>query len=407
MNGGSQRQNPQSRPQQNGIRPQGQNMPSYGAPRQQGGQYQYRRPANPQYPPVRHRSRKQAQRAAGMVVLLAVILVMLLISVIIFAARCATGFGGAVSTDSETTNASAGVSSDNVTDTAAAVMTDAPVTVPPETKLDAAYEYVTKTAEDVHRGYQILVNYQNAYNFDGGFKLSTLYGAKNGCFKVSNTTDSLDTVALSAFVAMTESIARSTAVIGEESVKMDDIIITSSDRTYEFQEQIYGERVDQYGEEYASLYVAMPGHSEHHTGLALDLAVYTDGGHAYTFDDVTEYSIWLKANAHKFGFIERYQADKTAITKIAYENWHYRYIGKPHAFYMAANGLCLEEYIDLLRGFTFSGKHLAITDDEGCSWELYFVPAELIGDTNVPVPRHFEWEISGNNVDGFIVTVKK
>ncbi len=404
-NGGSRQQNPGSRPQNGG---RGQNMPVNGAPRQRGAQYQYSRPVgNPQYPPVRHRSRKQAKRAAGMVVLLAVILVMLLVSVIIFAARCATGFGGAVDTDSDTTSEVMGFSSDTATDTAAAVITDPPVTEPPETELDAAYEYVTKTAEDVHRGYQILVNYQNPYNFDGGFKLGTLYGAKNGCYKVSNTTDSLDNAALRSFADMMSAISQNTAVIGEQTVKMDDIIITSSDRTYEYQEQLYGARVDQYGEEYASLYVAMPGHSEHHTGLALDLAIYTDGGHSYTFDDIDEYPTWLKANAHKFGFIERYQADKTSITKIAYENWHYRYIGKPHAFYITANGLCLEEYIDLLRGFTFDGKHLAITDDEGCSWEMYFVPAGDAESTDVPVPKHFSWEISGNNVDGFIVTVKK
>ncbi len=331
---------------------------------------------------------------------------MLLVSVIIFAARCASGFGG----PAHTTDSAA-----HGTDTAGGVIgtpdsggvTDPVVTEPPETKLDAAYEYVEKTEADVHRGYQILVNYQNAYSFDGGFTFGTLFSSKNGCFKVSNTTDSMDTTALAAFLAMTADIANSDAVIAEETVKMNDIIVTSADRTYEFQEQLYGARVDQYGEEYAGLYVAMPGHSEHHTGLALDLAIYTDDGHAYTFDNISEYPTWLKANAHKYGFIERYQADKTAITKIAYENWHYRYVGKPHAFYMNANSLCLEEYIDLLRTFTFEGKRLAITDDEGVAWEIYFVPANGVENVQIPVPKHNEWEISGNNVDGFIVTVKK
>ncbi len=358
------------------------------------------------YPPVRHRSRRQARRAAAVTVLFAVILVMLLISVIIFAARCASGFGAPEDT---TDSAAYG------TDTAGGVIgtpdsgavTDPIETEPPETKLDAAYEYVEKTEADVHRGYQILVNYQNAYNFDGGFTFGTLFSAKNGCYKVSNTTDSLDTTALAAFLAITADMANNNAVIAEETVKMNDIIVTSADRTYELQEQIYGARVDQYGEEYAGLYVAMPGHSEHHTGLAMDLAIYTDAGHAYTFDNVSEYPTWLKANAHRYGFIERYQADKTAITKIAYENWHYRYVGKPHAFYMNTNSLCLEEYIDLLRTFTFEGKRLAITDDEGTAWEIYFVPANGLENVKIPVPKHNEWEISGNNVDGFIVTVKK
>ena len=397
----------------NGQRPQNRaNLPQTGrAQYRQGqtanGQYQYQRAPQGAYPPVRHRSRKQAQKAAGMVVLAAVILVMLLISVIIFAARCATGFGAQDTDTSADTAAVSGNGADLTAGTDAPVVTDQIVTEPPETQLDAAYEYIEKTAEDVHRGYQILVNYQNAYNFDGGFEFATLYSAKNGNYKVSNTTDALDKVALTHFSEMMAAIANEQTVIAEQTVKMNDIIVTSSDRTYEFQEQLYGARVDQYGEEYAGLYVAMPGHSEHHTGLALDLAIYTDGGHGYTFDDITDYPTWLKANAHKYGFIERYQADKTAITKIAYENWHYRYIGKPHAFYITANALCLEEYIDLLRNFTFENKHLAITDDEGTAWEIYFVPANTSGATMVPVPKHYEWEVSGNNVDGFIVTIKK
>lgn len=374
------------------------------------GQYQYQRsPQNNPYPPVRHRSRRQARRAAGIVVLTAIIVVMLLISVVIFAARCASGFGRG---DADTETGTASVSDNlNVTPPVAGTdvpaVTDPPVTEPPETQLDAAYEYVEKTADDVHRGYQILVNYQNAYNFDGGFTFGTLYSMKNGNYKVSNTTDSLDKTALKAFSDMMAEIAKGQTVIAEQTVKMNDIIVTSADRTYEFQEALYGSRVDQYGEEYAGLYVAMPGHSEHHTGLALDLAVYTDGGHGYTFNDITDYPKWLQANAHKYGFIERYQADKTPITKIAYENWHYRYVGKPHAFYINANNLCLEEYIDALRAFTFEGKRLAINDDEGTAWEIYFVPADATGTTLIPVPKHNEWEISGNNVDGFIVTVKK
>ncbi len=373
------------------------------------GQYQRPPQRNNPYPPVRHRSRRQARKAAGFVVLTAIIIVMLLISVVIFAARCASGFGAG---DADTGTGTSPVSGDAnanspIPGTDGPAVIVPPVTEPPETQLDAAYEYVEKTAEDVHRGYQILVNYQNAYNFDGGFTFGTLYSMKNGNYKVSNTTDSLDLTALNQFSLMMAAIANEQTVIADETVKMNDIIVTSADRTYEYQEQLYGSRVDQYGEEYAGLYVAMPGHSEHHTGLALDLAVYSDSGHGYTFNDITDYPNWLQANAHKYGFIERYQADKTPITKIAYENWHYRYIGKPHAFYINANQLCLEEYIDALRAFTYEGKHLAITDDEGVAWEIYFVPADASGTTKIPVPRHYQWEISGNNVDGFIVTVKK
>ena len=112
----------------------------------------------------------------------------------------------------------------------------------------------------------------------------------------------------------------------------------------------------------------------------------------------------MRANAHRFGYIERYQAEKTNITKIAYENWHYRYIGKPHAYYIKTNSLCLEEYIELLRSHDLSNP-LSFTDDEGASWRIYYTEAEENGVTKVPVPKSGDYEISGNNVDGFIVTV--
>jgi hypothetical protein len=184
-----------------------------------------------------------------------------------------------------------------------------------------------------------------------------------------------------------------------------DILINSSLRTLEEQEEIYTAKVSAYGEEYAKSYVAMPGYSEHHTGLAIDFTIYSDSNESKTFDEMTDYPDWLSANAHKYGYIQRYQSDKSDITKISYENWHYRYVSKPHAFYMKNNNLCLEEYIDALRGFTFKGKHLAITDDEGVSWEIYFVPATG-NSTEIPVPKSNEFTVSGNNVDGFIVTVK-
>ena len=74
---------------------------------------------------------------------------------------------------------------------------------------------------------------------------------------------------------------------------------------------------------------------------------------------------------------------------------------------MVKNDLCLEEYIDFLRGFRLGDKVLALTDDEGAAWEIYFVPADPSGVTKVPVPKYLEYEISGNNVDGFIVTCRK
>lgn len=85
--------------------------------------------------------------------------------------------------------------------------------------------------------------------------------------------------------------------------------------------------------------IQRPGHSEHHTGLAVD---FNDV--SYTFEDSFEY-VWLKENAAKFGFVERYPKDKEEVTGIAFEPWHFRYVGTEHAERMVLLGVCLEEYL--------------------------------------------------------------
>ena len=92
----------------------------------------------------------------------------------------------------------------------------------------------------------------------------------------------------------------------------------------------------------ALLTIQKPGHSEHHTGLAVD---FNDV--SYTFENSFEYA-WLKENAAKNGFVERYPADKAETTGIEYEPWHFRYVGEAHAKRMDKLGVCLEEYLSLL-----------------------------------------------------------
>ncbi len=387
--GGNQPQYPQNR----NTQPQRQSTSGY-RPSQQMPQYTSR----PNYPPVRHKSRRQARRAAGLVLLTVIILVMLLISVIIFAARCASGQIGADDTDPVGGSDSGNVSDDIGTTDPALSTTDPETTEPETTSLEALYQYLEKTEADIHKGYQILVNYQNPFTFDSGIKLQTFYGNRNSSYKIRDTLVSFDAHAMSCLNDM--------MVAFEADTGKHDILVNSSYRTYDEQEDLYAYRVDQYGEEYARLFVAVPGYSEHHTGLAADFAIYTDDNESTTFDKMPDYPTWLTSNGHKFGFIQRYPEDKTDITKIEYENWHYRYVGKPHAYYISTNSLCLEEYIDILRQFRYNGKHLEITDDEGVQWEVYFVPASPSGTTQVPVPKYQEYELSGNNVDGYIVTVK-
>lgn len=89
----------------------------------------------------------------------------------------------------------------------------------------------------------------------------------------------------------------------------------------------------------AEKYVAEPGTSEHELGLAVDINADLDRS---TSDEVYG---WLAQNAWKYGFVLRYPADKTDITGIDYEPWHYRYVGQEAAKEMHKKGLCLEEYL--------------------------------------------------------------
>lgn len=92
----------------------------------------------------------------------------------------------------------------------------------------------------------------------------------------------------------------------------------------------------------AEQWVAVPGTSEHQIGIAVDINADTEKSKA---EDVYD---WLADNAHKYGFINRYPADKTDITGISNEPWHYRYVGVDAATEIYEKDLCLEEYIETL-----------------------------------------------------------
>lgn len=115
-------------------------------------------------------------------------------------------------------------------------------------------------------------------------------------------------------------------------------------RTQEEQQQLLDEKIEAYENEgkskseakkLAEQWVAIPGTSEHQLGIAVDINADTTKSSS---DDV--YS-WLAENAHKYGFIKRYPSDKTDITGVINEPWHYRYVGKEAALEIYSQGMCL------------------------------------------------------------------
>lgn len=111
------------------------------------------------------------------------------------------------------------------------------------------------------------------------------------------------------------------------------IVIFSAYRSYSYQESLYNP---------SNPYTAKPGHSEHQTGLALDLSTL-DIGLTNHFENSEIYSL-LKENAYLFGFILRYPKEKEHLTFYPFEPWHYRFVGKEIAKKMYEENLCLEEY---------------------------------------------------------------
>ncbi len=129
--------------------------------------------------------------------------------------------------------------------------------------------------------------------------------------------------------------------------------IRESYRTWQDQQTILNNRIAGYekdgrsrqqAEAAARAYVADPGASEHHTGLAFDLNVP-----GAEFGDTAQYA-WMMLHCWEFGFIQRYPDDKTEITGFEGEDWHFRYVGREHSRRMHELGMCLEEYIDYLNG---------------------------------------------------------
>lgn len=114
--------------------------------------------------------------------------------------------------------------------------------------------------------------------------------------------------------------------------------VVSAYRTEDFQRRLYNENVRRSGQNGADKFSARPGHSEHQTGLAVDINT-TKGSFEYT----KEFK-WLQEHAHEYGFILRYPKGKEWITGYAYEPWHYRYIGTHVAKIIHDEGITYEQY---------------------------------------------------------------
>ncbi|MDD8049006.1 MAG: M15 family metallopeptidase [Thomasclavelia sp.] len=123
-----------------------------------------------------------------------------------------------------------------------------------------------------------------------------------------------------------------------------NLVLNSGYRSYETQQQTYKDFESKYGGQYAAEYVATPGASEHQTGLGVDLTSESVvNKQKNVFGDTSEYK-WVMKNAAKYGFICRFPEDKSDITGIEHEPWHFRYVGVKIAKEITDKGWTFEEY---------------------------------------------------------------
>lgn len=255
-------------------------------------------------------------------------------------------------------------------------------------------ERLSFSEKDIHSGDLILVSAAHAYDFEANDDTLDLKNIReNQSFYYQ-----VDKLEFSVAGRILPALDRMIAAC-DEAVGTKETGITSAYRTYEYQEGVMREITEAYGEAYAKKYVAIPGFSEHHTGLAVDIGIFYEDGSQGSFSE-SRNAVWMRENCYRFGFVRRYAEDKTKITGISNEAWHFRYVGMPHAAFMTEKNFCLEEYIDYLREHTSENAPLSVTCADG-SYDIFFTDA---GEIDEPSG---EYTVSGNNVDGVIVTVKR
>lgn len=226
----------------------------------------------------------------------------------------------------------------------------------------------------------------------------------------------------------------------------DKLCITSGYRSLEEQQRIYDEYEEEYGTEYANLYVALPGASEHHTGLAVDLSTLAADGTRVALGSHRA-GEWFNIVCTDYGFILRYPEGTYSATHVAAEPWHFRYIGTANAHAMTALGLLTyEAYIASVKDYSFDGGMLFVknasfsdyltpgtaelnlpadyigiahydTETGTFAYDfdtpnprgslIWYVPASEAANTDILLPLGISsYSISGTNDGGFIVTAE-
>jgi zinc D-Ala-D-Ala carboxypeptidase len=238
---------------------------------------------------------------------------------------------------------------------------------------------VPVTAEDITQGPLVLINHDHEVDDravpEDLITLSKHPKLING-FSVADDSIKVARDMLASFQVMVD------------AAKADDVthfIINSSYRSKAVQAELFKTK---------GADIALPaGASEHNLGLSLDI------GSSLGLMENAKEGQWLAKNAPAYGFILRYPEDKTDITGIQYEAWHFRFVGLPHSLIMQQHDWVLEEYIDYLK------THDRLTETiNGVRYMVFYQDVAETGETDIQLPLNRSYTISGDNDQGVIVT---
>ena len=240
--------------------------------------------------------------------------------------------------------------------------------------------------KNIHTGNLILVNADYPYN------------------EQVNETDLVNVDKSACDVLLERRAVTLLSKLMEEINGWGQISAVSGWRSMQEQENIYAQSLKENGSEFTQKYVALPGHSEHQTGLAIDLALTSDNIDFIRPDfPYTGICQTFRELSSQYGFIERYPQKKESITGIAHEPWHFRYIGVPHAEIMKKNDLSMEEYIPFIKQFAYGEQKYNFTVAQK-NFSVSYLPASEAEIVCIEIAEDVSYTISGNNIDGYIIT---
>lgn len=320
-----------------------------------------------------------------------VVMVLILIILIVLISSCTIALTGKKSEDDEKSSSSTA----DITEPSSEIPSTEPTQEEPATEPASEvqpaenFDTVKFSSDDIHKGSLVLVNSDYEYKFtEGDIDVVPVYTNMNDCYKAGDMVTKLDSTVITQVNSMMEAYAMS------QGASTTDIFIIDGFRTFE-------EQADKHSRGVSKTFEA--GHCDYHTGRTFDIYHYdsTSSTGYSVFSAEGKYE-WFAENAGNYGFIVRYPQGKEAVTGENARAYTYRYVGPAHASYINANGLCLEEYIELLK--THTKDDPLETTANGMTYSVYYVPAS-VGETEISVPKDSVYEISGNNADGFIVTV--